>query len=46
MRLKEGKLISEVRIEKSETQDDDTITIKLHGPDPAISPFVVNQTES
>lgn len=45
MRLKEGKLISEITIEKSETQDDDTIAIKLRGPDPSISPFVVNQTD-
>jgi len=43
MRLKEGKLITDISLEKSETQDDDRITIKLHGPDPAISPFVVNQ---
>lgn len=42
MRLREGKLISDISIEKSETQDDDTVTIKLSGPDPAISPFVVS----
>jgi hypothetical protein len=39
MRLKAGMLISEMLIEKSETKDDDVITIKLAGPDPAISPF-------
>jgi len=43
MRLKEGKLISDIQIEKSTTKDDDVITIKLRGPDPAISSFVVNQ---
>lgn len=42
MRLKEGKLISDISIEKSITNDDDVITIKLRGPDPAISSFVVN----
>lgn len=46
MRLKEGKLISEISIEKSITNDDDVITIKLRGPDPAISPFVVNESVS
>jgi hypothetical protein len=42
MRLKEGKLISDISIEKSDTHDDDVITIKLRGPDPAISRFVVS----
>jgi hypothetical protein len=41
MRLKEGKLISNISIEKSDTKDDDVISIRLRGPDPAISPFVV-----
>lgn len=41
MRLKAGMLISDVTIERSDTKDDDVITIRLAGPDPAISRFVV-----
>jgi hypothetical protein len=41
MRLKNGMLISDISIEKSDEEDDDVITIKLSGPDPAISPFTV-----
>jgi hypothetical protein len=41
MRLKEGMLISEIHLEVSPTKDDDTIIIKLTGPDPAIAPFRV-----
>lgn len=42
MRLKEGKLIGDISIVRSDTKDDDLITIKLSGPDPAISSFVVS----
>ena len=41
MRLKDGMMISDILIEESDTKDDDVITIRLRGPDPAISPFVV-----
>jgi hypothetical protein len=36
-----GALISSIVFEKSELDDDDTVTIILRGPDPAISPFQV-----
>jgi hypothetical protein len=39
--LKNGQLIDEVYIEKSDYEDDDWIGFKLKGPDPAISPYVM-----
>lgn len=43
--LNNGALIREISIEPSESVDDDIITIKLIGPDPAISPFQVPKTK-
>lgn len=37
--LKKGQLIDDISIEKSNYEDDDWITFKLKGPDPAISPY-------
>jgi hypothetical protein len=39
--LYKGQLIEEISIEKSDSEDDDWITFKLRGPDPAISSFLV-----
>jgi hypothetical protein len=44
--LGNGQLIHEVSIEKSDFEDDDWITFKLSGPDPAISPFVVPKLDT
>jgi hypothetical protein len=44
--LSRGQLIDEIQIEKSDTEDDDWITIRLKGPDPAVSPFVVPASEA
>lgn len=43
LNLREGRLISEIRIEKSSDEDDDRIIIEFGNPDPAISPFAVPQ---
>jgi len=39
--LKGGQLIDSVTVEKSDDEDDDWITFKMKGPDPAISAFKV-----
>lgn len=40
--LKQGKLITEIKVEKTEDErDDDWLAIRFSGPDPAIFPFVV-----
>src|SRR3989338_7027759 len=39
LRLREGKMFEEIRIEKSRMEDDDWIIFKFWKPDPAISPF-------
>ena len=44
--LRNGQLIDEVSVEKSDYEDDDWITFKLSGPDPAISPFVVPKPDT
>lgn len=41
MKLKRGMMISDIRIVKSETEDDDVIVINWDGPDPAISQFQI-----
>jgi hypothetical protein len=43
--LSKGQLIDEIKIEKSDTEDDDWIIIRLKGADPAISPFIVAVSE-
>lgn len=41
LKLKEGKLITDVRLEKSTDKDDDWIVFEFGKPDPAIHPFVL-----
>lgn len=43
--IERGLLIDQIAIEKSETEDDDWITIELSKPDPAVSPFVVPDSD-
>ncbi|MEA3489719.1 MAG: hypothetical protein U9R44_05215 [Candidatus Omnitrophota bacterium] len=43
-RLREGKLISKIELEKTE-KDDDWITIEFGKPDPAVSKFVLSKEE-
>ena len=40
-RLKEGKLIADVKVEKCPERDDDWVTITFSDPDPAVSSFRV-----
>jgi hypothetical protein len=40
--LNRGQLIKDISIEKSDQYDDDWITFNLEGPDPAISPLMIN----
>jgi len=42
LRLKEGRLIEDIKIEKSQDEDDDWIVIKFGNPDPAIYRFISN----
>lgn len=44
--LRQGKMISQVSFEKTVLEDDDWVVIKLAGPDPAISSFVVPSREN
>ncbi len=44
--LREGQLIEKITIEKSDSDDDDWITLELRGPDPAISPFTMPTSNS
>lgn len=37
--LREGRMIEEIRVEKSKVKDDDWLVIKFGNPDSAISPF-------
>jgi hypothetical protein len=41
LRLSEGRLISDIQIEKSDAEDDDWIQIEFGDPDPAIAPLIV-----
>jgi hypothetical protein len=41
--LAEGQMISEIGLEPVEGKDDDRITIKFGGPDPAVSPFRIKK---
>ena len=42
--LDQGKLISEVTVEHHPEKDDDVVTIGFRGPDPAVSPFEIDNT--
>ena len=44
--LREGQLIEKIFIEKSDSDDDDWITLELRGPDPAISSFAIPTSDS
>jgi hypothetical protein len=44
--IDQGKMITAVELEHAEGQDDDWITVKFGGPDPAISPFRIKQNKS
>jgi len=46
LRLGEGKLINDIRLEKSDTEDDDWIIIQFGEPDPAVSSFEVPNASS
>jgi hypothetical protein len=43
--LDQGRLISEITIEKHPDKDDDVAVIEFRGPDAAVSPFSVRRTE-
>ena len=43
MKLRNGMMISDITIVPSDTKDDDVISIKWSGPDPAISRFVPSE---
>ena len=43
MKLRNGMMISDIKIVPSDTKDDDVISIKWSGPDPAISRFVPSE---
>lgn len=42
-KLNEGKMIKEIKVEKSKEEDDDWLEIKFGEPDPAISDFKVSK---
>jgi len=44
--FRRGLSIDDVSIEKSGYNDDDWIILKLRGPDPAISPFVIPKSNT
>lgn len=44
--LSRGQLIEEIAVDKADAEDDDWITIRLKGPDPAVSPFMVPAQEA
>lgn len=43
-KLKQGRLMSNIRLEKTE-EDDDWITIEFGKPDPAVTKFILNESD-